>query len=56
MNPNEPSPPKPPRQPAPGGIEGLDPAELLARALNTVQPSAGATAWLPPAQIGRAHV
>ena len=29
-------------------MEGLDPAELLARALNTVQPSDGANAWIPP--------
>jgi len=27
---------------------GLDPGELLARALHTAQPSAGSTAWTPP--------
>ncbi len=29
-------------------MHGLDPGELLARGLHTAQPSAGATAWLPP--------
>ena len=29
-------------------VKGLDPGELLARGLNTVQPSEGATAWTPP--------
>ena len=48
MNPEEPLPEPPPQPPSPGGIEGLDPAELLARALDTVQPSAGQTAWIPP--------
>ncbi len=30
-------------------LHGLDPGELLARALNTAQPSVGAAAWTPPA-------
>ncbi len=30
-------------------LHGLDPGELLARAMQTAQPSAGSTAWLPPA-------
>ena len=30
-------------------VKGLDPGELLARGLNTVQPSEGATGWTPPA-------
>ncbi len=29
-------------------MEGLDPAQLFARALHTVQPSIGQTAWIPP--------
>ena len=30
-------------------LHGLDPGELLARAMNTAQPSPGATVWTPPA-------
>jgi hypothetical protein len=48
MNPEEPSPEQPPKPPSPTGVEGLDPPELLARALNTVQPADGANAWIPP--------
>ncbi len=46
---DEPSEPKPPQPPPIGGIAGLDPGELLARALNTAQPSPGAAHWSPPA-------
>ena len=40
---------EPPPTPGPTPkVKGLDPGELLARGLNTVQPSEGATAWTPP--------
>ena len=38
----------PDSEPAPE-LHGLDPGELLARAMNTVRPSAGAAPWTPPA-------
>jgi predicted Ser/Thr protein kinase len=34
--------------PTPDDLHGLDPGELLARGLHTVQPSAGARPWTPP--------
>jgi serine/threonine protein kinase len=46
MNPNDdPSAPKPPPL---GALDGLDPGELLARGLHTVQPTGGAHGWTPP--------
>ena len=49
MNSDDPTVPIPPPQPPIGGIGDLDAGELLARGLNTVQPSHGAGAWVPPA-------
>jgi len=44
----DPNAPSPPHKSAPLDLAGLDPGELLARALNSVKPSAGASAWEPP--------
>ena len=49
MNSDDPTVRIPPPEPPIGGIGGLDAGELLARGLNTVQPSHGAGAWVPPA-------
>src|ERR1700722_12370591 len=45
----------PEKKPPSRGLHGLDPGELLARGLNTVKPSGGATAWDPPTpeELGR---
>src|SRR6266446_5437745 len=48
MTPEEPSPEETRLHPPPAGMEELDPAELLARGLDTVQRSPGANVWLPP--------
>ena len=48
-NPTNPSESAPQEPPPACGIGKLDPAQLLARALRTAQPSAGATAWTPTA-------
>jgi serine/threonine protein kinase/formylglycine-generating enzyme required for sulfatase activity len=54
-DPNDPSKPVPSWESARPGLHGLDPGELLARALGTVRPSGGATAWEPPTpdELGR---
>jgi serine/threonine protein kinase/type 1 glutamine amidotransferase len=44
----EPPPEDPAAQPAAPELHGLDPGELLARGLNSVQPSAGGARWIPP--------
>ncbi len=50
MNPNDdPTEPMPQQRPPVGGLGGLDPGEVILRALNTAQPSAGAGRWTPPA-------
>jgi predicted Ser/Thr protein kinase len=41
-------PQRPERQIPVSGLHGLDPGELLARGLQTVKPSGGAGAWMPP--------
>ena len=48
MDPSETPPEEGPPERQPGGLGGIDPAELFARALNTAAPSAGATSWAPP--------
>ncbi len=45
---NDPPKPVPPSEPSSQGLRGLDPGELLARGLDTVKPSGGASAWEPP--------
>jgi len=54
-NPNDPSNPVPLSEPPKPGLRGLDPGELLARALDTVKPSGGMGAWEPPTpdELGR---
>jgi serine/threonine protein kinase len=44
----------PDEKPRPPDLRGLDPGELLARGLNTVQPSGGGARWEPPepAELG----
>ncbi len=34
--------------PTPSELDGLDPGELLARGLNTIQPTGGSRGWIPP--------
>src|SRR5271163_1988198 len=54
-DPNDPSKAVPSSGPAEPDLHGLDPGELLARALDTVKPSGGMGAWEPPTpeELGR---
>jgi serine/threonine protein kinase len=48
QDPHDPSKPVPSSGPAEPDLHGLDPGEILARALDTVKPSGGMGAWEPP--------